>query len=298
MRQTLDNLLSQTVGLKYTLPNTTSGIPEISVSTKSDECYNILTHDDDLAQVIYNGIIDYSYDEKDIDITRLDALHKRALKQKLKFDKTDTVEQQLNYGFYGEVLLYLMLQKFHQVGTFISRGYFYNPLNKRETTGFDTYQMLNKPDGSTELWFGEVKFHKDFRTGITQILDKVNKSLSDEYFNLNLMAIEDKECYVNSLALSPVLEAFRNDPDINLAQLAHEQGVSFVYPMLVIFNDEEKSYDDIIKSVVRYTNKKYPSLDIDFSLNYSLFFMFLPVSAVKNIKELVRSWILSNQPLI
>lgn len=298
MRQTLNNLLSQTIGLKYTLPNTTSGIPKISVSTQSDECYNILTQDEDLAQVIYNGIIDYSYDEKDIDITKLDALHKRALKQKLKFDKKDTVEQQLNYGFYGEVLLFLMLQKFHQVGTFISRGHFYNPLNKRETTGFDTYQMLNKQDGSTELWFGEVKFHKDFRTGITQILDKINNSLSDEYFNLNLIAIEDKECYVNSLALSPVLEAFRNDPDINLAQLAHEQGISFVYPMLVIFNDEEKIYDDIIKSVVRYTNKKYPSLDIDFSLDYSLFFMFLPVCAVKDIKELVRSWILSNQPLI
>lgn len=49
---------------------------------------------------------------------------------------------------------------------------FYNPLESSETKGFDTYQMLLKSDGSIELWFGEVKFHKSFRTGVNQILEK------------------------------------------------------------------------------------------------------------------------------
>ena len=192
-----------------------------------------------------------------------------------------------------------MLQKFHNVGTVISRGHFYNPLNNSETTGYDTYQMILKPNGSVELWFGETKFHKSFRTGVKQILDKIATSLSDEYFGTNIIAMEDYETFINSDAgISPILDAFRNNPDINLASVANEQGMSFVYPMLVIFNDENKSYDEIIKSVIKYTNERYNSLSINFSLSYSIFFMLLPVKAVKNIKSLVRSWILSNQPVI
>ncbi len=111
--------------------------------------------------------------------------------------------------------------------------------------------------------------------------------------------MEDYETFINSDAgISPILDAFRNNPDINLASVANEQGMSFVYPMLVIFNDENKSYDEIIKSVIKYTNERYNSLSINFSLSYSIFFMLLPVKAVKNIKSLVRSWILSNQPVI
>jgi hypothetical protein len=299
MRQQLEDLLSNTVGLMYTLPLAKGSIPKIAISTQNDECYSVLSSDDDLAKVIYNGIIDYSYEESQIDLTKLDVFQKRALKTKLKFTPTDSQDKQLGYGFYGEILLFLLLQKFHKVGTFISRGHFYSPLENSETKGYDTYQMILNPKGQTELWFGEVKFHKDFRTGITQILDKIEKSLSDEYFGDNILAMEDYESFVNpNVTITPLLEAFRADPDINLAALAHKYRFTFVYPMLVIFDDAQKSYDDIIKDVVRYTNKKWPKLNIKFSLNYSLFFIFLPVKTVKNIKIQVRSWIMSNEPLI
>jgi hypothetical protein len=42
----------------------------------------------------------------------------------MKFDRAATEEQQLKYGFYGEVLLFLMLQHFYGAKTFISRGHF------------------------------------------------------------------------------------------------------------------------------------------------------------------------------
>lgn len=159
--------------------------------------------------------------------------------------------------------------------------------------------MILKPNGETELWFGEVKFHKDFRTGVSQILDKIQRSLGDEYFNDNILAMEDFEPFVNpNVTITPLLEAFRDNPDVNLSALANEYGFSFVYPMLVIFDDANKSYDDIIKDVVRYTNERWSNLNINFSLRYSLFFMLLPVKVVKDIKMQVRSWILSEEPLI
>lgn len=299
MRQQLDDLLSSTVGLMYTLPQVNGSIPKITVSTQNDECYRVISSDAELAKVIYNGIIDYSFEETQIDLTKLDLIQRIALITKLKFTTTDSMERQLNYGFYGEVLLFLLLQKFHNVDTFISRGHFYYPLENSETKGYDTYQMILKPTGETELWFGEVKFHQDFRTGVTQILNKINKSLNDEYFRTNVLAMEDFESFVNpNVTITPLLNAFRENPDVNLAALAHEYGFSFVYPMLVVFDDANKSYDEIIKDVVRYTNERWTNLNINFSLRYSLFFMLLPVKVVKDIKMQVRSWILSKEPLV
>lgn len=299
MRHGLDALISRTVGLMYTLPTVDGSIPKITVSTQNDECYKVLSSDIELAKVIYNGIIDYSFEESQIDLTKLDVFQKRALKTKLKFTTTDSEDKQLSYGFYGEILLFLLLQKFHNVGTFISRGHFYSPLENSETKGYDTYQMILKPNGETELWFGEVKFHQDFRTGVSQILNKIKKSLDDEYFGNNILAMEDLESFVNpNVTITPLLKAFRENPDVNLSALANEYGFSFVYPMLVIFDDANKSYDDIIKDVVRYTNERWTNLNINFSLRYSLFFMLLPVKVVKDIKMQVRSWILSEEPLI
>lgn len=299
MRKSLEKLISNCIALTYKLPKGDPAIPKIKVSTCSDECYQILSSDRELAEIIYNGIVDYSFNEADIDLTKLDTFQKRALKSKLYFNPQDKEKVQLKYGFYGEVLLFLMLQFYHKAGTFISRGFFYSPLEKSETKGFDTYQMLKGSDDGVELWFGEVKFHKNFRTGITQILDKIKTSLSDEYLNSNFVAMEDKEPFVSTEAtISPVLNAFRENPEVNLARVARENGMSFVYPMLVIFDNENKSYDDIIKSVVKYTNERYEKLEVNFSLDYSIFFMFLPVNTAMEIKKFVRSWILSNQPVI
>ena len=85
------------IGLKYSLPNTGSSIPKITVSTLSDKCCQVLTSDGDLSKIIYNGIIEYSFDESSIDLTKLDTLQKRALISRMKFDRAATEEQQLKY---------------------------------------------------------------------------------------------------------------------------------------------------------------------------------------------------------
>lgn len=124
MRKSLEKLISNCIALTYKLPKGDPAIPKIKVSTCSDECYQILSSDRELAEIIYNGIVDYSFNEADIDLTKLDTFQKRALKSKLYFNPQDKEKVQLKYGFYGEVLLFLMLQFYHKAGTFISRGFF------------------------------------------------------------------------------------------------------------------------------------------------------------------------------
>lgn len=110
--------------------------------------------------------------------------------------------------------------------------------------------------------------------------------------------MEDYGSMIARSEIHPLIKAWQDDPDINLAQLARDNNINFVYPMLVVFDDKEKSYDEIIKAVVDYTNSRFPSISTSFSMSYSLYFMFLPVSSAHNIKDLVRTWILSNQPQI
>ena len=68
MRKSLEKLISNCIALTYKLPKGDPAIPKIKVSTCSDECYQILSSDRELAEIIYNGIVDYSFNEADIDV--------------------------------------------------------------------------------------------------------------------------------------------------------------------------------------------------------------------------------------
>ncbi len=52
---------------------------------------------------------------------------------------------------------------FYGTDILVSRGYFYNPLEKSETKGYDSYHMFQN-ENDLELWFGEAKFHESYRT--------------------------------------------------------------------------------------------------------------------------------------
>ena len=185
MRDTLKELLRQTIGLAFTLPKGEE-VPMVAVSTEPDECYHELTTDMELAKVIYNGIIEYSFDNLDSYLDRLSDAQIIALKTKLKFNTTDPDDVRLSYDFYGEVMLHLFLQYFHNANTVISRGWFYQPTSNAEVTGYDSYQMVEKVDGSIELWFGEVKFYQSYSEAVKKILKKVSTTLSDEYLETNI----------------------------------------------------------------------------------------------------------------
>ena len=73
MRDSLNSLMEHCIALKYSLPNARSSIPKITVSTSSDKCYQVLTSDVDLSKIIYYGIIEYSFDESSINLTKLNT---------------------------------------------------------------------------------------------------------------------------------------------------------------------------------------------------------------------------------
>lgn len=297
MRTSLKQLLSSAIALEYRLPNGT--INKVVVSTEPDDCLRNQTTSDDMKEIIYNGLIDYGIEEENIDISRLSKLHKLVLKTKIKYDPNDTFAAKIKYGFFGEVMLYLILNHFYNASTLISRGYFFNPLERSETKGYDTYQIREDADGNVELWFGEVKFYEKYTQALSLIFKNITKALSDDYLCLNFKAfVNHIDKMQHSSRATRIVETIMDDPDVNVMQLIQQENMTLVYPALLICDDKNKPYDDIVKEIVDYINKKFKSITTTLCINYKFFFIILPVHDSKNIKSDIIQWIGSNHPLI
>lgn len=297
MRATLEQLFSNTIVFTYDLPHNT--IQKVAISTEPDECYKVNTLDMDLAKIIHNGIVEYSFDAGAPELSDLNSAQLIALQTCLRFNRNAVADVRLKYGFYGEVLLYLFLQHFHRADTLISRGHFYLPTEKSETKGYDTYQMYQAANGVLELWFGEVKFHQSYIQAVNSIFNSLGKALSDDYLNDNFLDIYKERSSLDQKGkFNAILSEWFQNPTINIFEYAKRHNVMLVYPMLTIFDDKNKSYDEVIKMVVDYINKNHSTIINNLTIPSRLFFMFLPVSSTKDIKNQVLQWIDSNAPQI
>ena len=242
---------------QYELPNTLLGIPKSVHTNDIDHCYQSIDSTD-LSRVIYNGIVDYSFNESKIDIAKLDDLHKRALLTKIRYDSSASTATKKKYGLFGEILLFLVLQVKFGADTLISRGYFYNPLEKSETKGYDTYQLIQKPGERTELWFGEVKFYDCYKAALTKVFENIDKAISNVYLETNIIAMSDRgEFNFSGSEIEEIINAWNDNPNINISNEVQSRNMTFVYPILVAFDNKGKSYDVIIKEVVDHINTVY-----------------------------------------
>lgn len=301
MRQPLRDLIENTILFKYELPNHNIDVSKSKISTKKDSCYSSKSNEK-LSEIIYNAVIEYAFNEYEITEQDFDALHRRALTRKLKFNDQASDEQKLKYGFYGEVILYCVLHIFHEAPPVIARGHLYNVLENGETKGYDAYHLIDN-QGEIELWFGEVKFYANFNaatTGDNGAITNLKKAISDEYLNSNLIAISER---INDLALDdsvlkPVLDDMRSNPDIKIVDLSNKYKIKLVYPILILFDGKKESYDETIKSAIEHIETKTEKLTFSISVNISLFFIFIPVANTKEIKSKVLEWIRDKKPLL
>lgn len=277
------------------------GIKRSKISNVDEHCYSSVD-DDDFANIIYNAVVEYALDEYEIEEMDFQRLHRLALISKLKFETTASEEQKLKYGFYGEVILYCMLHIFFQAPPLISRGHFYNPLENSETKGYDAFHIVNN-DGAAELWFGEVKFYKDFpdaTTGKNGAITNLSKAISDGYLNKNLLAISNNSDRLKSAGsiLEPILKDIRQNPEIKILDLVKFHNMKLVYPILILFDEHSSGYDETIKSAIKHIEDKVPTNILEISVDVSLFFILVPLGNSKNIKSKVLEWIRDSKQLM
>jgi hypothetical protein len=172
-------------------------------------------------------------------------------------------------------------------------------LENAETKGYDSYLMVEEA-GLLCLYFGEVKFYIDgYKKSLAAIFENIDKALSDDYLNRNFVAMDNQYDHVSPDSRIPVIiDEWRDNPLINMAVCARNYGLHLVYPMLIIFDDNANSFDELILEVIKHIKGKYGAISPSLTIPHTLFFMFLSVANSREIKKQVLQWISQRQPLM
>lgn len=301
MRQSVENLIQKAIILQYELPVDLAGfqIPRAHISTANDYCLKQIGSNADIAQLIYNGIVEYAYNNNEINLTNLDSLQIRALQSKLKYNPTALQANQLAYGFHGEVILHLVLEHYCHADKAIARGYMFSALENAETKGYDSYLMVENAN-TIYMLFGEAKFYlSGYKASLKAIFENIDKALSDDYLNRNFIAMDNQYEHLTPQSRIPaIIDAWRDNPLINMAGEACQHKMHLVYPMLVIFDNKAETYDELILKVINHIQTEYGVISPTLTIPYTLFFIFLPVDNSRDIKTQVLQWISQRQPLM
>lgn len=298
MRQSLLDLIEKTIVYQYDLPNTTAGITKTIISVDNDQCFKSLDKND-FAEIIYNSILEYSFNEFEIENKDYDKLHFIALKNRLKYNPNATLSKKIGYGFLGEVVLFGVLYVLFKSQPIIARGYFYNPLENSETKGYDSYHLIENGN-QTELWFGEVKFHKNYKTGIDSIFENIEKAISDNYLDTNVFSISNQ---VNNLnikgsKIEKVLEDWAENPSLTIINELKQHNMKLVYPVMLLYEEDRLGYNESIKNIPKYIKDNHTVKTFNISVDYTIFFILVPMKDVKLIKQEVIKWIELKKPLM
>lgn len=301
MRDALKNAIQDAIVLECILPHKESGLDKSCLSSQDDVCLSN-SNPQDISKIIYNGIVEFAINEYEIDYTALEREQRKAILSRIRYNPEASDDTKLKYGFYGEVLLDLILRVFLKTSVLAARGYFYSPIENSEAKGFDAFHLMER-DGNIDLWFGEAKFYLQYKKAITPVLEKLGTSLSDEYMNKNLLAIINERTHIstNNKNIESLLDSWEENPDINLSEEIKNREIRLIYPIFIAYQKSSTDqYHQSIKKCIDHIASEYTRLNIAIpaSFDYRLFFIFLPLSEVKQIKENVIKWIDSREPLI
>lgn len=131
MREALKNAVQSAILFECQLPHQESGLGKSCLSSQNDICFNN-TDPQEIAKVIYNGIVEFALNEYEINYDDLEREQRRAILSRIRYNPTADNSAKLKYGFYGEVLLDLILRVFLQTSVVAARGYFYSPIENSE----------------------------------------------------------------------------------------------------------------------------------------------------------------------
>lgn len=298
MRRSLQKLIDKTLIYQYSIPNPSKGLSGINISTVDDDAF-LCTCNSQLAEVIYNSLIEYSFNEFEMVGRDYEDLLSIALQTKLKYHDWQSDSTKIKYGFYGEVLLYSILKVFYGAGALISRGYFYNPLENSETKGYDSYHLIEN-DKSVDLWFGEVKFRSTLKNCAKSAIEGLDKALTDDYLNQNILAMvnERNNFNIKGSKIEQILDSWMENPAVNLINEITKHSMRLIYPILLIYPDNDANFDQKIANTINHINTKHSSKNYSLSIPFELFFILMPLSETKKIKEDVITWIDSKKPLL
>lgn len=302
MKDSLKQLISSTIILEYELSHSILGIDKTCITHKdlSDNCFKNV-NSEDLNRIIYESILYYAYDEFQLLGGNHQKMFLQAFNSKFKYNYAATDLAKRRLGIYGEALLYTILHHFYNTTTLVSRGYFYDIQKKSEVTGYDSFHLIQKDD-EIELWFGETKFYEKSKDAIDSVFQSIEKAISDDYLvNTNFVTILQKKGNITDKGskIYKILDDWDKRIIESLEEELIKNNIKLVYPVLVTFNKINDDYNETIKTAIKYINENYSHVKFNnISVEYSIFFILMPIDDVKASKETIIQWIDKKEPLM
>lgn len=148
--------------------------------------------------------------------------------------------------------------------------------------------------------FGEVKFHARYKAGIDSVLKNISKAISDDYLERNVFAISNQVHNLNCSGskIETIINKWQKNPKLKIVEELQQHKMKLVYPIMLLFDEDKTGYDSSIKKIPEYIEKEHKSLKFNIGIDYSIFFILIPLQSVKNIKKDVIKWIESKKPLL
>lgn len=297
MRKAINDLIKKVFTLKYKLPN--GSIEKSSITGQYDYCYEAT--DSGISDSIYMSIIDYCLNDIEIDLTKLDQNQIFSVENRLRYNSEDELDVQVKYGFFGEVLLNIVLSVFFHTNKIIAKGHFYSPIEKSEPKGYDSFHFV-EDGGKIEFWFGEVKMYSSIRQAINSINSNLNKALSTDYYKENLRAIlmrnNDLDEPGSSQLFKDLLDQLRNSNMNKVIDEIKSKGIKVVYPILIVYNENSSTFDEKIMKSMKIITDKIDTNKVINELSAEILFILIPANDVIEIKKEVLEWIFSQKSII
>lgn len=299
MREVIKKLIKESILFEYKLPNIEKNIKASKYSTIEDVCYSNQKYEQ-VAELIYNSIIDYAKNQYEIDYENLMKEQSRTMITKIRYDESASLDTKKKYGFFGEVLLYCILEFFFGTNLLIAKGYFYDILEGSEPKGYDCFHIIQKNE-DLELWFGEAKCYDSYKAAIDDVLSKIENAITDKYLSKNLLSIIDKKDNLNvkNSVIQNLCKEWEENVVVNLSEYITKYKMKLIYPILIVADIKNREYDNYINNCINYIEEEFNNKKPKFenSFEYDIFFMFLPIKGVKEMKEQVIKWISEKKQL-
>jgi hypothetical protein len=301
MKPSLIDLIKKTVLLEFNLPQDELLISKSCVTHVDlfDDCYKA-EDIESLSRIIYESILYYSYDEFQLKDGDHQKMFLKAFNAKFKYNYSAKDLAKLKLGIYGEALLYAILKVYYGNETLVSRGYFYDIQKKSEVTGYDCFHLIQTED-EIQLWFGETKFYQDGKAAINRVFDNIQKAISDDYLiNTNFTTILQSKGNIidKDSTIYKILDKWDKSIIENLEQELIDNNIKLIYPILIAFDFVDGDYQESIKAAIKHINDNYNDLEFkNISIDFSIFFILIPIESAKTCKETIIKWIDSKEPL-
>ncbi|MFV0480373.1 MAG: Hachiman antiphage defense system protein HamA [Campylobacteraceae bacterium] len=302
MKKSLTQLIASTIMLEYKLKNADLDIDKTCITHTSlnDDCYKT-NNETNLSRIIYESVLYYSYDQFQLDGGNHGGMFENAFKKKFKFNEMADETAKLKLGFYGEALLYSILKSFYKTETLVCRGYFYDIQKRSEVTGYDCFHLIQNGD-NLELWFGETKFYENGIDAVNKVFQNISKAISNDYLiDTNFTTIlqnkgniEDKKSKIYK-----ILDRWDKALILNMVEELNANNIKLVYPILITYEQNKNGYDDSISKIISHINKEYKDITFDkIGIDYSIFFILMPIEDTNMCKKRIIEWIDKNEPLM